>query len=88
MSRTCRRPIVENCRHRLVCTGLPKSDGFSVSGGAGGGLACCRNRRFAASGSAPTLVKMSAQFVVPMARPIPLGGPQNAVFPPGANSST
>ena len=34
------------------------------------------------------LVKMSAQFVVPNARPIPLGGPQNAVFPPGASSST
>jgi hypothetical protein len=35
-----------------------------------------------------TVLKMSAQFVVPMAGPIWLGGPLNAVLPPGASNST
>src|SRR6476619_2358916 len=88
IGRTCRRAIVENWRHKLVWVGPPKFAGFSLSRGAGGGLTRSRNRRCAASGSVPIAEKISAQFVVPIDRPIWLGGPQNAVLPPGVSSST
>ncbi|CNI50636.1 Uncharacterised protein [Mycobacterium tuberculosis] len=68
---------------------MPSSAG-SVSGIARlpGAWFWARKRRFASSGSAPTLEKILAQFVVPIASPMSPGGPQNAVFPPGATSSS
>ena len=88
INRVCRRTIVENWRARLVCVGSPSADGCSVGGAAGGGPLSARYRSLAPCGSAATVLKMSAQLVVPIAAPIALGGPQNAVLPPGASSST
>ena len=56
--------------HRLAQVGRLRPS----AGGAGGGLACSRKRAVAPpSGSAPTLAKMSAQLVVPIAGPICAG---------------
>nr|VTP04370.1 hypothetical protein BIN_B_04427 [Mycobacterium kansasii] len=70
-----------------MCDGSPNSAGCSAGGG-GGGPVRDKYRDWAPSGSSATVLKMSAQLVVPMAGPIWLGGPQNAVLPPGASSST
>src|SRR5215218_6848816 len=88
ISLICRREIVENCRGTLVFVGLPRSPGVCAGGCGGVGPVWAMYRCQAASGSRATPLKMSAQFVVPIAAPISLGGPQNAVLPPGASSST
>ena len=66
---------MENCFRTLVRVGVPRSLGFSAGGCGGGGPCWARNRLWAASGSPATLLKMSAQLVVPIEGPISLGGP-------------